>query len=131
MNVLVRFASMILRKPSTVISSGGLGGTPLLAPPPALLTRMSTLPCRFTVSATTALHSASTVTSMTKALTADLSWRDPPAVSHLALLRPAITTTAPHSSRPRAMPLPMPPLPPVTMPMFVTTPNVLTVSIRV
>ena len=36
------------------------------------------------------------------------------AASFLAALRPATTTTAPHSARPRAMPRPMPPLPPVT-----------------
>src|SRR5439155_45194 len=94
--------------------SSACGGLRILMP--ALLTRMSIRPSspvtRLTMAATASLSVTSAATAIALA---------PPCLSSataaadLASLRPTTAIAAPARARPRAMPSPMPPLPPVTM----------------
>src|ERR1700748_3563542 len=83
---------------------------------PALLTRMSMRPSSRVTRSTMPLMASLPVTSATTAIA-----RTPRAASSAAAafdfasLRPTTAMSAPASARPRAMPSPMPPLPPVTM----------------
>src|SRR5665213_2703856 len=74
---------------------------------------MSSRPKRCTVSRISFSQSAFLVTSA--AMNTVLPPRSFTAFSAFAALRPAITTVAPAPANPRAMPRPMPPLPPVTI----------------
>src|SRR5215468_2951786 len=108
--MLVRLTSITWRHSASDSSCGTLR---MLIP--ALLTRMSSRPRRATVSATILRHwvSSATLTSSTTVLTP--SWASSAAAASAFLtLRPAMATVAPAWARPRAMPRPMPPLPPVT-----------------
>src|SRR5262245_40993538 len=83
---------------------------------PALLTRMSirpsSRPTRSIMEATPALSVTSVATAI--AFTPRLR-RSSTAAADLASLRPTTAISAPASASPRAMPRPMPPLPPVTI----------------
>src|SRR5437763_23765 len=83
---------------------------------PALLTRMSIRPnsrlTRSTMAVTAALSATSAATDIALALRC---WSSAIAAADFALLRPTIAMPAPASAKPRAMPRPMPPLPPATM----------------
>src|SRR5438876_4160654 len=83
---------------------------------PALLTRMSIRPnsrlTRSTMAVTAALSATSAATDIALALRC---WSSAIAAADFASLRPTIAMPAPASAKPRAMPRPMPPLPPVTM----------------
>src|SRR5689334_3352398 len=83
---------------------------------PALLTRISirpsSLPTRSIIAATAALSVTSVATAI--ALTPRL-YRSSTALADFASLRPTTAISAPASASPRAMPRPMPPLPPVTI----------------
>src|SRR4051812_25466933 len=82
---------------------------------PALFTRMSRRPNAATVSSTIRATSAALVTSTATARAlAPRSISSRTAASDFLALRAATTTAAPAAARPRAMPSPMPPLPPVT-----------------
>src|SRR5262245_7999888 len=83
---------------------------------PALLTRMSirpsSLPTRSIIAATAALS----VTSVATAIAFTPRFRkSSTAAADFASLRPTTAMSAPASASPRAMPRPMPPLPPVTI----------------
>src|SRR5260221_11004045 len=83
---------------------------------PALLTRMSSRPNALTAAPTSVRHDSPGVPSGTmRATLAPPSRSSAAAVSHFSLLRPTMTTVAPAAPSPRAMPRPMPPLPPVTI----------------
>src|SRR6185312_5826163 len=83
---------------------------------PPLLTRMSSRPKALTAAPTSVRQESSRVTSATMPATlAPRSRSSAAAVSHFSLLRPTMTTVAPAAPSPRAMPRPIPPLPPVTI----------------
>src|SRR6266404_6278353 len=83
---------------------------------PALLTRISIRPSsrltRSTISATAALSVTSAVTDIALA---PFCLSSATAAFDFASLRPTMTISAPASANPRAIPRPMPPLPPVTI----------------
>src|ERR1700730_7442220 len=110
-NALVRLVLITLSHSS---GSSVCGGLRILMP--ALLTRMSIRPSsrltRSTILATAALSVTSAMTDI--ALTPRLR-RSATAAFDFASLRPTTAMPAPASARPRAMPSPMPPLPPGTM----------------
>src|SRR5262249_46394914 len=101
---------MTRRHSSAVSASGGLRTVV-----PELLTRMSSRPNAATVFAIAPRQDASSTTSnsMNVALAPSFC-SSATAASALARLRAAIATAAPACAKPRAMPSPMPPLPPVT-----------------
>src|SRR5829696_1093994 len=83
---------------------------------PALLTRMSSRPKRSLACRTMSRHEpGSAASNGMKALAAPEAARLATAASDFSRLRAATTTVAPAAARPRAMPSPMPPLPPVTI----------------
>src|SRR5450432_1009495 len=96
-NALVRLVLITL---SHSASSSACGALRILMP--ALLTRMSIRPNSRNVRSTMAVTAALSVTSATTDIV-------------LTPFRPTIATLAPASASPRAMPRPMPPLPPVTI----------------
>ena len=96
-------------------SSSDSSSVAFTRPKPALATQMSMRPSAFTVSATARASCASSATSQGRA-----SARAPrpsssfTAASLLAASRAQTAIAAPACARPRAMPSPIPPLPPVT-----------------
>src|SRR5450755_995665 len=110
-NALVRLVLITL---SHSASSSACGALRILMP--ALLTRMSIRPSSRNVRSTMAVTAALSVTSATTDIVLTPC---PPssatAASDFVSLRPTIATLAPASASPRAMPRPMPPLPPVTI----------------
>src|SRR3712207_1134315 len=111
-NTAVRLVSITRSNSSTEYSSGRLR-----MPMPALLTRMCRPPCPSTAWATIRRTSSTFVTSTEQpaAAPARMALSSPTAASIFSWLRPATTTVAPHSTKPRAIPSPIPPLPPVTI----------------
>src|ERR1700687_976533 len=97
-------------------SSSACGALRILMP--ALLTRMSIRPSSRKVRSTMAVMAALSVTSATTdiALT-PCRLSSATAASDFASLRPTITTLAPASASPRAMPRPMPPVTIATLPL--------------
>src|SRR6185436_1319929 len=94
--------------------SSACGGLRMLMP--ALLMRMSIRPSSPTTRLTMAATAALSVTSAATAIAlAPLCSSSATAAADLASLRPTTAIAAPACARPRAMPSPMPPLPPVTM----------------
>src|SRR6266446_7803630 len=110
-NALVRLVLMTLSHSSR---SSACGDLRMLMP--ALLTRMSIRPSsrltRSTMAVTAALSMTPAVTDIAL-VPACLS--SATAAADFASLRPTIAMPAPASANPRAMPRPMPPLPPVTI----------------
>src|SRR5450631_481677 len=110
-NALVRLVLITLSHSS---SSSACGALRILMP--ALLTRMSIRPSSRKLRSTMAVTAALSVTSATTdiALT-PCRLSSAAAASDFVSLRPTITNWAPALASPRAMPRPMPPLPPVTI----------------
>src|SRR6185503_14333904 len=106
-NALVRFVSTTSFHSSRLYSCGCLRTFM-----PALLTRMSRRPSRCAASSTIARQDFSSVRSACRANVLPPSCFT--AAAFFALSRPAMATAAPACASPRAMPRPMPPLPPVT-----------------
>src|SRR6185503_8754078 len=106
-NALVRFVSTTSFHSSRLYSCGCLRTFM-----PALLTRMSRRPSRCAASSTIARQDFSSVRSACRANALPPSCFT--AAAFFALSRPAMATAAPACASPRAMPRPMPPLPPVT-----------------
>src|ERR1700733_8977487 len=109
-NALVRLVLITLSHSSSESACGALR---ILMP--ALLTRISIRPSSLPTRPTIAVTADGSVTSATTdiALTPSLA-RSAAAAIDFASLRPTIAILAPASASPRAMPRPMPPLPPVT-----------------
>src|SRR5437763_12286262 len=82
---------------------------------------------RSTISATAALSVTSAVTDIALV---PRCWSSATAALDFASLRPTTATAAPASARPRAMPSPMPPLPPVTIATLPVRSNGFDVMVR-
>jgi hypothetical protein len=93
---------------------------------PALLTRMSSRPQRASVASTIAATDFSSVTSVSTAKAdAPRASRSRTAARDFSAFRAAMTILAPAPAKPRAMPSPIPPLPPVTIATFPLKSNML------
>src|ERR1700737_1789780 len=111
MNALVRLVRITLSHSSISSASGDLR---ILMP--ALLTRISIRPNSRTVRSTISATAALSVTSAgTDIALAPCCLSSATAATDFASLRPTMAMPAPASASPRAMPRPMPPLPPVTI----------------
>src|SRR4051812_71446 len=94
--------------------SSACGGLRMLMP--ALLTRISIRPSsRITRAVMAATASLSVTSATTEIALAPACASSATAACDFASLRPTIATAAPAAANPRAIPSPMPPLPPVTM----------------
>ena len=96
-------------------------GSPQVAP--ALFTRMSSVSVPASASTASRVHSSWRDRSAGIARTGPNSDRAATACSHASALRELITTSAPACSRPRAIIIPIPRVPPVTSAFFPSSPK--------
>src|SRR3954451_6149602 len=113
-NVAFRFQSSACSQASSVRSS--TSAKPL--EPPALFTRMWTVPKRSIVASTSASTSAWEVTSPARNAARSPASSSASAAAPLSALRPEIITDTPSARNPAAIPLPMPWVPPVITATF-------------